>query len=89
MADGPRERDVQVNRERQLQDPYPATAQVIDRISARLQAIATPQSPVQEDTPSGESLGLKTGVPSNYENSLGGEPRHLTAFEVKRPPGRL
>lgn len=86
MADGPRERDVQLNRERQLQDPYPAAAQVLDQLAAENQ---TPVTLPPSSEPSGESLGMKTGVPSNYENSLGGEPRHLTAFEVKRPPGRL
>lgn len=88
MADGPRERDVQLNRERQLQEPYPNAAHVVDQLAAEKQSqITTPAS--QEPVPSGENLGMKTGVPSNYENSLGGEPRHLTAFEVKRPPGRL
>ena len=88
MTDGPRERDVQLNRERQLQEPYPNAAFVVDQLSAEKQTQGTTPPP-QEPGPSGENLGIKTGVPSNYESSLGGEPRHLTAFEVKKPPGRL
>lgn len=33
--------------------------------------------------------GLEGNVPSNYENSLVGNPKGLTDFEVSKSPGRL
>jgi hypothetical protein len=87
MNDRPRDRDIQLNRERQLQEPYPVTAQVVDQIVREKEA-ESPAPPAPEGV-SGDVDGLKTGVPSNYEASLGGEPKSLTAFEVKKSPGRL
>jgi hypothetical protein len=33
--------------------------------------------------------GLEGDVPSNYENSLVGNPKSTSGFEVKKAPGRL
>lgn len=88
MADRPRERDIEVNRERQLLEPYPNAAKAVDQIVAEIKS-ASPASPTTTEEGFGDGLGLKTGVPSNYEASLGGESKSLTAFEVKKPPGRL
>lgn len=88
MTDHPRERDVRVNRLRQLNEPYPNAVAVVDQIVAqKAEGAAVPEE--VEETDYDYTVGLKTGVPSNYEASLGGEPKSLTAFEVKKPPGRL
>ncbi|UYZ13846.1 hypothetical protein A6764_02380 [Brevibacillus sp. WF146] len=87
MNDRPRDRDIQLNRERQLQEPYPAAARVVDQV-VRAKAAESPAPLVPEEAAGGVD-GMKTGVPSNYEASLGGEPASLTAFEVKKSPGRL
>lgn len=87
MVDKPNEQDIALIQQI-VGEPHLGAGEVVDRISASKKGEADPQ-PQDPTVPSGEVLGIKTGVPSNYENSLGGEPRHLTAFEVKRPPGRL
>ncbi len=85
MSDRPRETDIQLNRERQLQEPYPAAA--LDQIVASNAYADRNAVPAEaEDTEAG---GLKTGVPSNYEASLGGHPKSMTSFEVNQSPGRL
>jgi hypothetical protein len=88
MPDRPREADVQANRERQLMEPYPKAAEVVDRITAEI-AAETPATPSPAESPAASVEGIKTGVPSNYESSLGGHPKSMTDFEVKKPPGRL
>ena len=85
MANGPREADVRLNRQRQLMEPYPQAAAAVDEIVAE-KPTASHKPPAAVDA---STDGLKTGIPSNYEANLGGEPRHLTAFEVKKSPGRL
>ncbi len=87
MNDHPREQDVQLNRERQLQETYPAAAKVIDEI-VEAKRKESPPTPLPGDASPG-MIGLQTGVPSNYEANLGGERKSLTDFEVKKPPGRL
>lgn len=44
---------------------------------------------VKHDDRNTDKLGLDLDIPSNYENSLGGHPKNLTDFEVKRSPGRI
>jgi hypothetical protein len=87
MADQPREADIQLNRERQLLEPYPYAAKVVDEIVAakRKESPATTLPPQE----TGDADGLKTTVPTNYQASFGGQPKSMTAFEVKRSPGRL
>jgi hypothetical protein len=87
MADLPRDEDIQVNRERQLLEPYPYAAQVVDEIVAAKRKESPPTAAPEEE--SGEVGGLKTTVPTNYQASFGGQPKSMTAFEVKRSPGRL
>lgn len=87
MPDQPREKDVDLNRERQLMEPYPKAAQVVDKITSEI-AKETPASPNPE-SPVASIEGVKTGVPSNYESSFGGHPKSMSDFVVKRPPGRL
>lgn len=91
MADGPRQSDIEVNRERQLLQPYPEEARLLDQFVAQKAA----QSPVISNVPetiSHSAVGLKTSVPSNYELHLGeggSVTKSLTDFEVKKAPGRL
>ncbi|WP_139491030.1 hypothetical protein [Brevibacillus dissolubilis] len=98
MADHPREADVQVNRIRQLNEPYPAAARVIDEIvaeKAKQRPAVQPHRSVDGIDASllvnleTEAGGLKTGVPSNYETNVGGATKSMTDFEVKKSPGRL
>lgn len=89
MSDHPREIDVRVNRLRQLNEPYPNAAAIVDQIVAEKKKEAPAQTNVAEDTAYDYTSGLKTGVPSNYEANLGGERKSMTDFEVKKPPGRL
>jgi hypothetical protein len=87
MADLPRDADIQTNRERQLLAPYPYAAKVVDEIVAAKRKESPPTVAPEEDT--GDAGGLKTTVPTNYQASFGGQPKSMTAFEVKRSPGRL
>jgi hypothetical protein len=91
MADGPRERDIQLNRQRQLMKPYPEEAKALDKIIIQ-KAAENPVISNAPETPSHSAVGLKTGVPSSYELHLGeggSVTKSLTDFPVKKAPGRL
>jgi|GEM_PF-1339521 len=91
MADGPRNIDIDLNRERQLMKPYPTEAKVLDQIVAQKAAESPVISNVKEEPPH-SAVGLKTSVPSMYEIHLGeggSVTKSLTDFEVKKTPGRL
>ncbi|NGQ96211.1 hypothetical protein G3578_13675 [Brevibacillus sp. SYP-B805] len=91
MADHPRDTDIQQSRLRQLNEPYPFAAEVVDQIVAEKAASSTVISNVPE-TPSPTAAGLQTTVPSNYEIHLGQGgvvTKSMTDFEVKKAPGRL
>lgn len=87
MSDQPREQDILRSRQRQLQEPYPFVAQVVDEI-VKEKAAAFPSTPSPENIP-GEVNGLKTDFPTNYQASFGGVPKSMTGFVVKKDPGRL
>ena len=87
MSDRPRETDVQQNRLRQLQEPYPYASQAVDQIVASKGG--SKQMPPADPYDVSSDVGIHTGVPSNYEASLGGEKKSMSSFEVKKSPGRL
>jgi hypothetical protein len=87
MSDQPRARDVQLNRQRQLLEPYPSAAAMIDDLVLEKRRESPPTTLPGDASPG--MTGLHTGVPSNYEANLGGERKSMTDFEVKKSPGRL
>jgi len=87
MKDQPRDRDIDVNRERQLLEPYPNAAAMIDKLVLEKRRESPPTTLPGPSSPG--LSGLHTGVPSNYEANLGGERKSMTDFEVKKSPGRL
>lgn len=89
--DHPRERDIELNRQRQLQEPYPAAARAVDQIVAEKRAESPPGAGLSNapEELAGMGDGLETDIHSNYQASFGRLPKSQSSFSVKRDPGRL
>jgi hypothetical protein len=78
------------SRDRQIDVTHPHIEEALKMMNTTLQPTESMEWEQKHGTGSGTLLdGLQIDIPSNYQANLGGEPRRLSAFEVKHTPGRL